>query len=168
MKIGKNKLLYFFFLVVCVGGRCFICFGCAGSSAFGSSFFSSISVVISSIGFGGGVVAIVQPIHAPIARIAINATETRTSTASNLTSFPVLSPNNCLGTITKNEIDYSDYNAYGKYCSTYSLIFANHLSHHFIAMYYVKQFKVCHDFKRAPSFKLFPFPKLKGTFSVQP
>ena len=33
-----------------------------------SSFFSSISVVISSIGFGGGVVAIVQPIHAPMSK----------------------------------------------------------------------------------------------------
>ena len=54
------------------------------SSAFGSSFFSSISVVISSIGFGGGVVAIVQPIHAPMARIAMNAMETRTNTASSL------------------------------------------------------------------------------------
>ena len=56
-----------------------------GSSFFSSSFFSSISVVISSIGFGGGVVAIVQPIHAPIARMAINAIETRTNTASSLT-----------------------------------------------------------------------------------
>ena len=45
----------------------------------------SASVVMSSIGFGGGVVAIVRPIHAPIVRIAINAIETRTSTASSLT-----------------------------------------------------------------------------------
>ena len=52
---------------------------------FGSSFFSSVSVVISSIGFGAGVVAIVKPIHAPIARIARNATETRNKTASSLT-----------------------------------------------------------------------------------
>jgi len=61
-------------------------FGWSGASFyFDSSFLSSISVVISSIGFGGGVVAIVQPIHAPIARIAMNAMETRTSTASSLT-----------------------------------------------------------------------------------
>ena len=58
-------------------------------SALGSSFFSSISVVISSIGFGGGVVAIVQPIHAPIAKTAMNAMETRTNTASNRVSVPV-------------------------------------------------------------------------------
>ncbi len=88
MKIGKSNVVYFFFLVVVsVAAASSVL---AGASAFGSSFFSSISVVISSIGFGGGVVAIVQPIHAPIARIAINATETRTSTAYNLTSFPVL------------------------------------------------------------------------------
>src|SRR5208282_4323214 len=99
MKIG-NYLIYFFFLVVfsSVAGASSVLTG-AGSFTFGSSFFSSISVVISSIGFGGGVVAIVQPIHAPIARIAINATETRTSTAYNLTSFPVLAIK--LGSITK-------------------------------------------------------------------
>jgi hypothetical protein len=47
------------------------------SVSFGSStFFSSISVVISSMGFGGGVVAIVQPIHAPINNTATNAMKT--------------------------------------------------------------------------------------------
>ena len=56
------------------------------SSTFGSSFFSSISVVISSIGFGGGVVAIVQPIHAPMNKIATNATNTGTAMSQNLTS----------------------------------------------------------------------------------
>lgn len=76
------------------------------SSAFGSSFFSSISVVISSIGFGGGVVAIVQPIHAPMSRIAMNAMNTGTSTAYSRASLadicklsaPVIQS----GTITKN------------------------------------------------------------------
>ena len=57
-----------------------------GSSTFGSSFLSSISVVISSIGFGGGVVAIVQPIHAPMKSIATNATNTGTAMSQNLTS----------------------------------------------------------------------------------
>ena len=56
------------------------------SSTFGSSFFSSISVVISSIGFGGGVVAIVQPIQAPMNKIATNATNTGTAMSQNLTS----------------------------------------------------------------------------------
>ena len=70
------------------------------SSALGSSFFSSISVVISSIGFGGGVVAIVQPIHAPMARIAINAMETRTNTASSL-SGGCVQDRNRPGTATK-------------------------------------------------------------------
>ena len=34
------------------------------------------SVVISSMGFGGGVVAMVHPIHAPMARMATKATAT--------------------------------------------------------------------------------------------
>jgi hypothetical protein len=59
-----------------------------GSSIFCSSFFSSISLVISSIGLGGGVVAIVHPIHAPIAKIAMNATSTGTSTATSLIESP--------------------------------------------------------------------------------
>jgi hypothetical protein len=33
----------------------------------------SFSAVISSMGFGGGVVAIVKPIHAPMAIMAMNA-----------------------------------------------------------------------------------------------
>ena len=36
--------------------------------------------------FGGGVVAIVQPIHAPISRTAITAMNTGTSAAYNRTS----------------------------------------------------------------------------------
>jgi hypothetical protein len=44
------------------------------------------SVVISSIGFGGSVVAIVQPIQAPINKIATNATNTGTAMNQNLTS----------------------------------------------------------------------------------
>lgn len=38
------------------------------------------SVCISSIGFGGGVVAIVHPIHAPMARTPTNATSTGIAT----------------------------------------------------------------------------------------
>jgi hypothetical protein len=49
---------------------------------FGSSFFSSFSIVRSWIGFEGGVVAIAQPIHAPIDSIAINAAETRSKHCS--------------------------------------------------------------------------------------
>ncbi len=60
--------------------------GAGGASAFGSSFFSSISVVISSIGFGGGVVAIVQPIQAPMNMIATKATKTGTATTQNCTT----------------------------------------------------------------------------------
>ena len=52
-------------------------------SALGSSFFSSISVVISSIGFGGGVVAIVQPIHAPMKSMATKAMKTGTAITQN-------------------------------------------------------------------------------------
>ena len=46
----------------------------------------SISLVISSIGFGGGVVAIVQPIHAPMPIIAIKATNTGMAISVNLRS----------------------------------------------------------------------------------
>jgi len=42
--------------------------------------------VISSIGFGGGVVAIVKPIHAPMARMATNATATGVAMSQNWTS----------------------------------------------------------------------------------
>jgi len=51
--------------------RCQLCF---------SSVFSSVSLVISSIGFGGGVVAIVHPIHAPMARMATKPMNTGTAT----------------------------------------------------------------------------------------
>jgi len=44
----------------------------------------SISLVISSIGFGGGVVAIVQPIHAPIPIMAMKATNTGTAISVNV------------------------------------------------------------------------------------
>jgi len=47
---------------------------------------SLVSLVISSIGFGGGVVAMVQPIHAPMAITAINAMNTGTAIVQNLTS----------------------------------------------------------------------------------
>jgi hypothetical protein len=43
------------------------------------------SVVISSMGFGGGVVAIVQPIQAPMNRIATKATKTGTAITQNET-----------------------------------------------------------------------------------
>ncbi len=50
------------------------------------------SEVISSIGFGGGVVSIVQPIHAPMAKIATKATATGVAMSQNRTSaaFPML------------------------------------------------------------------------------
>ena len=51
---------------------------------------SSISLVISSIGFGGGVVAIVHPIQAPINRTAMNAMKTGMATIQNLTSSTVV------------------------------------------------------------------------------
>ncbi len=44
------------------------------------------SVVISSIGFGGGVVAIVQPIHAPIANIAMKTMVTGVAMSQKRTS----------------------------------------------------------------------------------
>ena len=49
----------------------------------------SVSVVISSIGFGGGVVAIVQPIHAPMSIMATKATKTGTAITQKPT-FAVL------------------------------------------------------------------------------
>ena len=45
--------------------------------------------MISSIGFGGGVVAIVQPIHAPMNIIATNATKTGSATIQNVTASAV-------------------------------------------------------------------------------
>ena len=45
-----------------------------------------VSFVICSIGFGGGVVAMVQPIHAPMAIIATNAANTGAAMIQNLTS----------------------------------------------------------------------------------
>ncbi len=52
----------------------------------------SASAVISSIGFGGGVVAMVYPIHAPMARIATNpiATGVATSQKRTFTGLPTL------------------------------------------------------------------------------
>ena len=44
--------------------------------------------MISSIGLGGGVVAMVQPIHAPMNRIARKAMNTGTATAYNLRVSP--------------------------------------------------------------------------------
>lgn len=80
-----------FFSSGCSGGvPSEVCFssviGFASSGAFFSSvvvFSVSISLVMSSIGFGGGVVAIVQPIQAPIASIAMNATNTGIATSVN-------------------------------------------------------------------------------------
>lgn len=46
----------------------------------------SASAVISSIGFGGGVVSIVQPIHAPIAKIATKAIVTGVAMSQKRTS----------------------------------------------------------------------------------
>ena len=45
--------------------------------------FVSSVLVISSIGLGGGVVAIVQPIHAPMPIITMNATKTGTAMTQN-------------------------------------------------------------------------------------
>jgi hypothetical protein len=44
-----------------------------------------VSFAVSSIGFGEGVVAMVQPIHAPMAIIATNAANTGAATIQNLT-----------------------------------------------------------------------------------
>jgi len=44
---------------------------------------SLVSLVISSMGFGGGVVAMVQPIHAPMAITAMKAMNTGTATIQN-------------------------------------------------------------------------------------
>ena len=60
------KVYFFFFAADLSSAEASGAFIGSVASTFGSSFFSSISVVISSIGFGGGVVAIVQPIHAPM------------------------------------------------------------------------------------------------------
>ena len=56
--------------------------------AFGG--FVSASVVISSMGLGAGVVAMVQPIHAPMASMAMNAMKTGTRTAQSLMVMPAL------------------------------------------------------------------------------
>jgi len=54
---------------------------------------AAVSVVISSIGFGGSVVAIAQPIHTPMNKIATKAKNTGTAISQNLTSAeePMLS-----------------------------------------------------------------------------
>jgi hypothetical protein len=46
----------------------------------------SVGAVISSMGFGGGVVAIVQPIQAPMANIATKAMATGVAMSQNRTS----------------------------------------------------------------------------------
>ncbi len=51
-----------------------------------------VSVVISSIGLGGGVVAMVQPIHAPINRIPMNPTKTGIAMTQNCTAAELLMP----------------------------------------------------------------------------
>jgi len=58
---------------------------CANTRAFQLLFASTVSsVCISSIGFGGGVVAMVHPIHAPIPRMAMNAMNTGIATSQSL------------------------------------------------------------------------------------
>jgi hypothetical protein len=91
LKIGKKEIVYFFFFAAGLSSAA-AASGAAVSGA-GSAFLSSISVVISSIGFGGGVVAIVHPIHAPMKRIATKATKTGMAMSQNLTSAaePMLS-----------------------------------------------------------------------------
>jgi hypothetical protein len=49
----------------------------------GMFIFRLVYFVISSIGFGGGVDAIVQPIHPPMKRIATNPTKTGTAMTQN-------------------------------------------------------------------------------------
>ena len=66
MKNKKKRIDYWLFFFFSAGAA-LAGADCSAGAEGASSFFSSISVVISSIGFGGGVVAIVQPIHAPIA-----------------------------------------------------------------------------------------------------
>jgi hypothetical protein len=67
-------------LMVLIRNRRFGVYGSLFSAGFGSSV-----LVISSIGFGGGVVAIVQPIHAPMPIIAMNATRTGMAMIQNWT-----------------------------------------------------------------------------------
>jgi len=81
----RDYLSFFFFSGAGLAAGAGSGAGGIGSSGFISSFFSSISVVISSIGFGGGVVAIVHPIHAPINSIATKATSTGTAMSQYLT-----------------------------------------------------------------------------------
>ena len=58
-----------------------------GSLSFES--FASLEAAISSIGFGDGVVAIVHPIHAPIAIIATKAIRTGVAMIQNCVSDAV-------------------------------------------------------------------------------
>jgi hypothetical protein len=51
-----------------------------------------MSFVMSSIGFGGGVVAIVQPIHAPIAKMAMTPIRTGVAISQNCTFATAASP----------------------------------------------------------------------------
>lgn len=67
-------------LTVGVKNRRFGVYGSLFSEGFGSSV-----LVISSIGFGGGVVAMVQPIHPPMQSMAMNATRTGTAMTQNWT-----------------------------------------------------------------------------------
>jgi hypothetical protein len=60
---------------------CSLCGYCCGVV-----FVSSAGASISSMGFGGGVVAIVQPIHAPIASTATKAMSTGMAISQNCTS----------------------------------------------------------------------------------
>jgi hypothetical protein len=63
----------------------FFVYGLDASAVF-SWFSSFVSAVISSMGLGAGVVAMVYPIHAPIASMAMKAMATGVAISQNRTS----------------------------------------------------------------------------------
>ena len=89
MGVGYYSVLRFFSGFFSSSGGGVSCAADFSSVAFCSV---SISLVISSIGFGGGVVAIVQPIHPPIPIMAMKATNTGMAISANvrpqLSGFP--------------------------------------------------------------------------------
>ena len=58
---------------------------CRFCLVYGVVVLSSVSLMISSMGFGAGVVAMVQPIHAPMARIAMKPMRTGVAISQNCT-----------------------------------------------------------------------------------
>ena len=80
MGLGYYSVLRFFSGFFSSSGGGVSCAAGFSSVAFCSV---SISLVISSIGFGGGVVAIVQPIHAPMPIMAMNAMRTGIAITQN-------------------------------------------------------------------------------------